>query len=248
MSSYNPFTLENKIILVTGASSGIGQRTAIECSKMGATIVLSGRNKERLEETFSQLGNEGHKIIIGDISKREGIENLISHCPALNGCVLSAGITKMIPTRSYREDDIYNIFNTNVISGMQLVSGLMKKKKISQSSSIVFISSVASNSATIGNGIYSASKGALNSFAKVLALETAIKDIRVNCILPGIVQTSMNKEGIANGDYVMLEKKYPLGFGLPENIADGAIFLLSDASKWITGTNMVIDGGFSLNI
>lgn len=244
---YNPFSLEGKTILVTGASSGIGRSTAIECAKMGGRVILNGRSQDRLDETLSKLDGAGHVVICSDISTQEGIEKLISNCPELNGVVLCAGITKMIPAKSIKREDIYSVFETNVMSGILLIGGLTKKKKVLSSSSIVYISSVASNYASIGNGIYSASKGAINSFAKVLALETSSKLIRVNCILPGIVKTSMNEEGIANGDYTDLEKKYPLGFGLPENIAEGAIFLLSDASRWITGTNIVIDGGFSLN-
>ncbi len=247
MSTNNPFSLEGKTILVTGASSGIGRSTAIECSKMGGKIILNGRNLERLNEVLTNLEGEGHKILSADVTRQDDLDYLVNVCPLLNGVVMCAGITKMLPTKLIKRDDINTIFETNIASSILLASGLLKKKKINPSSSFVFISSIASQNASVGNGIYAASKGALNSFVKVLALETANRNIRANCILPGIVKTSMNEEGMKNGDYDDLAKKYPLGFGNPENIAKGVVFLLSDASSWITGTNIVVDGGYSLN-
>lgn len=248
----NPFSLEGKTILVTGASSGIGRGIAVECSKMGAKLVITGRNEERLNETFSDLVGEGHFSIVADMSKQEEIDLLVSEVPLLDGCVHSAGIPKISPVKFIDRDLLEEILNVNTIAPILLTSLLLKKKKILNKSSIVFISSISGVCiANVGEAPYSASKGAISGFVKASAFELASRAIRVNSINPGLVPTRILE--LSNSIFSEEQLKdtmygrYPLKrVGTPEDIAYGAIYLLSDASTWVTGINMVIDGGYTL--
>ncbi len=248
---FNPFSLENKTILITGASSGIGRGIAIECSKIGAKLIISGRNPENLDETYNQLIGTGHKKIIADLSKQEDIELLVNECNNLDGVVHSAGIPKLITVKFIDRKNLEEIINTNSIAPILLTSLLIKKKKLNKSSSIIFISSISGVLiSTIGESTYSASKGALFGFAKGAALELASQQIRVNCINPGLIETNILK--LANNVFSEEQVKekinlYPMKrMGKPEDVAYGAIYLLSDASTWVTGINLVIDGGFTI--
>lgn len=249
---YNPFSLEGKVILVTGASSGIGQGIAITCTKMGATVVLNGRNEVRLRETYGQLEGEGHIIIPTDLSTQEGIDSLVEKCPLLNGVVHSAGIPKICGVKHLSRSIIEDVVNVNEIAPILLTSGLLKKKKIQKKASIVFISSLAGVFTTnIGEAPYATTKSAISGFSKSAAYELAAQGTRVNAICPGMVVTHMVTSGnpdFDNEDTVKeMLSRYPMKrFGTPEDIANGVVFLLSDASSWMTGTNMVIDGGYSL--
>lgn len=245
--SYNPFTLEGKTILVTGASSGIGRATAIECSKMGATVIITGRNEERLRETYSRLEGADSISIVFDITNGDELKTFCSKMPLLDGIVMCAGITKTLPVKFNTRTNIEEIFNTNTFSNIALIGELLKQKCITNSASMIFISSVASYRPYKGNSLYSASKGALNSYAKVLAVELASRKIRVNIIMPGIVKTKMLDEQVFSDEDLILENdRIPLGFGVATDIACGCLYLLSNASKWITGTEFVIDGGQSI--
>ena len=249
----NAFSLEGKTILVTGSSSGIGRGIAVECSKMGARIILNGRDENRLNETLGMLEGKGHQILVADISKQEEIDRLVEEVPALDGCVLNAGIPQVCPVKHFKRNDIEEIFNVNTIAPMMITSGLLKKKKISRGSSIVLIEAIAGVLVgSKGDVSYNASKAALNGFLKGSALELSGQGIRVNAINPGLVPTNiliLNNEKL--GENQLMDKmieRYPLKrFGKPEDIAYGAIYLLSDASSWVTGTNLVIDGGYILN-
>ena len=249
---YNPFSLEGKTILVTGASSGIGRGIAIECSKMGAKVVINGRNEQRLNETLEQLEGEGHIAIRADLSKQEDIDALVAQCPELNGVVNSAGIPKICAVKHISRDLLEEIVNTNEIAPILLTSGLLKKKKIQKGSSIVFIASMSGVFiANTGEAPYDATKGALAGFTKSAALELAAQGTRVNTICPGLVPTSIL--GLSNEMFSEEQLKetmygrYPLKrVGKPEDIANGAIYLLSDASSWVTGINLLIDGGYCL--
>jgi len=244
----NPFSLSNKIILITGASSGIGKSIAIECSKMGAKLVITGRNSERLSDTYHQLYETGHQQIIADLNDELQVKKLVEQIPNLHGVVLCAGIDKRMPVKFLNREDFDKIMQTNFFSPSLLAQLLLKRKKIEKKSSIVIISSIAAFAADMGHAMYSASKGALNSFARVMALELAPQQIRVNCIQPGVVDTNMLQSGILTEEqFREEEKRYPLGrFGKPEDIAYSAIYLLSDATSWVTGSSLIIDGGITL--
>lgn len=246
--TYNPFSLVGKTILITGASSGIGRATAIECSKLGAACVITGRNEERLNETLSQMVGEGHISIVADISTQEGIDLLVDKTPSLDGLVNNAGIGKKKPIKFYKQEDLDSVFQTNTFAPMLVVKGALKKKKINDGGSIVFTSSVAAFNSNLGNGIYGASKAAIMSYMHYCAKELASKKIRVNSIHPGMVDTPLIHGGsLSEYDLQKDMEQYPLGrYGKPEEIAKMIIYLLSDASAWVTGTSMIIDGGMSI--
>lgn len=248
---YNPFSLEGKTIFVTGASSGIGRGTAIECAKMGAKIVLSGRNEARLQETLSSLEGDGHVILCGDLNSEDTRKEIADKMSALNGVVHCAGISMIQMAKYMDQSSLEGIFETNVFSPLMLNTLLLKKKKIQKNSSIIFISSISGvYRSQIGEGSYGATKAALAGYAKSLALELSAQGIRVNTIHPGVVETPLLE--VSNGTFGEAElnallQKYPLKrFGQPEDIAKCAIYLLSDASSWMTGSNILLDGGFTL--
>lgn len=246
--TYNPFSLVGKTILITGASSGIGRDTAIECSKLGAKCVITGRNEERLNETLAQMAGDGHISVVADISTQEGIDTLVEQSPVIDGLVNNAGISGNKPIKFYKQDDLDRIFQTNAFAPMLLVKGILKKKKINDGGSVVFTSSVAAYNSSLGNGIYGSSKAALAAYMRYCARELAIKKIRANSIHPAMVETPLIHGGsISELDLQNDMAKYPLGrYGKPEEIAQMIIYLLSDASAWVTGTSMLIDGGISL--
>ncbi|MBR6937685.1 MAG: SDR family oxidoreductase [Prevotella sp.] len=246
--SYNPFTLEGKTILVTGASSGIGQATAIECSKMGAKVVITGRNEERLQDTFDKLEGEGHIQIIADLNNETDIDIIVSECPTLNGLVNNAGRGKSKPVNFLKLEDLQDVYQTNLFAVALLTKGLLKKKKLVKGSSIVFTSSISSYMTAAGLSIYASSKAAVCGYMRTCAIELGGKGIRSNAVLPGMVETKL----INSGTYTDEDKQkdltlYPLGrYGRSTDIAHAIIYLLSDASSWVTGTELVIDGGRSL--
>ena len=241
---YNPYTLLGKTILITGASSGIGKTTAIECSKMGAKVIISARNEERLKETLSQLEGEGHQMILADLSSDDDIDALVSQLPELDGVVNNAGFTQMRPILQIKEDVFKEIMQVNTYAPIMLTQKIIKKKKLNQGS-IVFTSSMAALKSSAANSMYGCSKAAISIFMKNAAQEFAAKQIRVNAICPSMVETEIMKDDMFSEDQIAASKaSYPLGrWGKPEEIAWAIIFLLSDASQWITGTNLIIDGG-----
>ena len=246
---YNPFTLEGKNILVTGASAGIGRGIAIACSKMGARIYAMGRNAERLDETLHQMEGEGHKTVICDLTLKEAIKSLVLDLPKLDGVVHCAGIGQRIPCKQLTESDVDEVMNINFKAPVLLQSELLTQKKINKGASIVFVASIASWSPTIGNSVYSASKGALISYAKCLGLELAPRGIRVNSISPAMVWTDLATTGGVNLEELKAdEERYPLKrYGRPEDIAHLVIYMLSDASSWMTNSNVEITGGGKLS-
>ena len=242
---YNPFSLEGKTVLVTGASSGIGQTTAIECSKMGARVVITGRNEERLNDTFSQLEGVGHQIIVADLNLQVDIDALVEACPVLDGLVNNAGRGKSKPVNYVKLEDLQEVYQTNLFGVALLTKGLLKKKKLAKGSSIVFTSSISSYMTASGLSVYASSKAAVCGYMRTCAVELGVKGIRSNAVLPGMVETKL----INSGTYTDEDKQkdlnlYPLGrYGRPTDIAHGIIYLLSDASVWVTGLELVIDGG-----
>lgn len=243
--NYNPFSLEGKTILITGASSGIGRATAIECSKLGARCILTARNEERLNETLSQLEGNGHSFIVADLTNPEDIERLATEVPELDGLVNNAGIAQTKLVAFLKQSDLDSIFSANTFGPVMLTKWLLKKKKIKNGGSIVFTSSIAAMSANLGNSVYGMSKSAIMTFAEYCAAEVAGKNIRVNSIHPGMVNTKMTHSTLFSPEELEVDRnKYPIKrYGEPEEIAWGIIYLLSDATKWITGTQLIIDGG-----
>ena len=247
--NYNPFSLEGKTILVTGASSGIGRSTAIVCSKMGAKVVLAARNEERLKETISLLEGEGHCYIKADLSVAEDIDNLVEQCPQVEGLVNNAGLNIVGLVPFIKEEDLYTIMNANLNAPILLTHIFVKKKKIAKGGSIVFTSSIGKQVVAPGNSMYAATKGGLSAFMKNAALELGAKNIRCNAVLPGMVETPLKsgKSTITEEQWEINRQLYPLKrFGTPEDVAYAIVYLLSDASAWMTGSELVIDGGRSL--
>lgn len=243
---YNPFSLQNKNILVTGASSGIGQAIAIECSRLGANVIATGRNENRLKETIFSMDKGGHKYVIADISKEEEIDKVVKECSELDGVVHAAGIGDRTLLSMVKKNNIAKIMSVNFEAPVLLQKALIKKKKMSNEASIIFIASRAAQVPTVGNGLYAASKAALISYAKVLAIELADRKIRVNCIAPAMVWTELVKrdQEILGIDYHEKEKEYPLKrYGQPVDIAYLAVYMLSNASSWMTGSCVDITGG-----
>ena len=234
---YNPFSLEGKTILVTGASSGIGRATAIECAKLGATLILTGRNVQNLHETLQTLeGGKEHRFIVADLSKEDECGELIASLPMLDGFVCNAGIGKMIPVQFYSSEVLEEVFGVNVFAPMLLMKLLVRKRKMKNPSSVVFTASISAyGNVAPANGIYGAS-------------ELAGKGIRCNAVHPGRIQTPLIENKLLTMEDVAKDiDVYPLKrYGKPEEVAHAIIYLLSDASLWVTGTHLVIDGGRSL--
>ena len=245
----NPFSLEGKTILVTGASSGIGRATAIACSQMGAVVVVTGRNEPRLQETLDALEGSGHQMIVADIANDDQIDYLVDQIPAINGLVNNAGITETCPTQFIKRDKLNRVMEVNTIAPILLTQRILKKKKLGKGGSIVFTCSISGTCVCGGgNVLYSASKGAIHGFMKNAALDLAHKGIRVNDVCPGMIDTHILDAGtISEGQLEIEAQRYPMKrFGKPEEVAYGIIYLLSDASSFVTGSSIVIDGGFTL--
>lgn len=244
----NPYSLEGKTILVTGASSGIGKASAIECSKMGATLIITGRDQERLNETLLQLRPSNHQAHIADLNDEESATELISYLPKLDGIVLCAGINQTLPISFLSRKKLDGIFNINFFSQVELLRIILKKKLLKENASVVALSSIGGNfTFSPGAAAYGASKAALLSWMRSCAKELAPK-YRVNCICPGQINTPMNSQGnISEEQYNIYRESIPMKrFGEPEEVALAVVYLLSDATRWITGTTITIDGGTTL--
>ncbi|MBQ3709544.1 MAG: SDR family oxidoreductase [Bacteroidales bacterium] len=249
MSNMNPFSLESKTILVTGASSGIGKATAFLCAEMGAKVVAVGRNEWRLEDTLAALPGDGHVRVVLDLTDETAVDAAVSSLPLLDGIANCAGIADMNPFQFVDRQEIDKVFLTNFLSPVMLVNKLLKARKLQKGSSIVFVSSVDGPKVVhAGNSVYSASKSALTGMARNMAIDLVGKKIRVNCVLPGTTDTDMIRT--ANVTEEMLQetaKALPMKrFARPDEIANAIAFLLSDASSYMTGTELVVDGGSSI--
>ncbi|MBT3208304.1 MAG: SDR family oxidoreductase [Bacteroidetes bacterium] len=239
------FKLTDKNIFVTGASSGIGREIAISASKYGAKVIITGRNEERLNNTYSELSGEGHLALPADLTDEKQIAFLVDKLPKLHGVVFSAGLTAHMPAKFIRQANIDHLFNINFESPVLATGRLLKKRKILDSGSIVFLSSIGSKYSYFGGAMYSSSKAALETYSRVLASELAPKKIRANCLSPTFVKTPMvdgAEQTISKEVMDNFERMSPLGFGDPIDVANAAIFFLSDASRWITGTNLPLGG------
>ena len=250
----SPFSLENKQIMITGASSGIGRSTAIQCSYMGAKLLLLGRDEERLEETRKNLQNpEDHYVqpvaLPLDTDNKNLLKAVLSKWGKVDAFVHSAGVSPTVPLRVIKEKTIRETFAVNVDAALNLVQIVTKSKHQPESGqSIVFISSVMSIVGESGKSVYGMTKASLVAAAKSLSVELAGRNIRVNCISPGVVDTPMSQSSVYSGNEEALNRiksYHPLGLGTPEDVAYACIYLLSDASRWVTGTNLVVDGGYT---
>ena len=204
----NPFSLEGKTVLVTGASSGIGRQTAIECSRMGASVVLSARNEDRLQETLSSMEGDGHKVIPADLLNQDQLENLVSSITPVDGVVLCSGKGLTLPMQFATRDKLDDIFNTNFYAPFELLRLLYKKKKIQKQGSVVVLASLGGTQIFSGsNGVYGASKAALNSAMMFCAKEFSSRKIRVNCICPGMVDTPLIHRGTVTEEQLIENAK-----------------------------------------
>jgi NAD(P)-dependent dehydrogenase (short-subunit alcohol dehydrogenase family) len=248
---YNPYSLSGKKILVTGASSGIGRSIAIECSKMGANVVLTARSLERLKETQLMMDNHSqHSVIAADLMEQTSIDFLVeSITEQLDGIVQCAGFTNPKPFMFISQKNMCDVMRVNFEAPAILTQRLLKKKKVNKGASIVFISSISGvYVSSVSGALYSASKGAINGIVKAMAIELASKSLRVNCVNPGMIDTGIFKNGVITKEQLQEDmEKYPMKrYGNPEEVALAVVYLLSDATKWMTGTNILIDGGYTL--
>lgn len=244
----NPFSLEGKTILVTGASSGIGKATAIACAAQGARIVITGRNEEHLNETLSLLNGDGHIAIVAELCEQEEINRLVDAMPELDGAFLCAGVSDTTPVKYMNSEAIERVLSINLEAPMLLTQRLLLKKKIKKGASLVYMSSMGVEQVAPGLGIYAASKSGLNAFMRAVATEQASRKVRANAVMAGMVKTELidSLSQLTEEDIKRDEAKYPLGYGKPEDVANAVIYLLSDASRWMTGSVIKLDGGSSL--
>ncbi|GGC14585.1 short-chain dehydrogenase/reductase [Oxalicibacterium flavum] len=253
-SSFNPFSLSGKRILVTGATSGLGLEIAQSCAKMGAELIITGRDTERLAgsldalRTISDLPHTAFQADLTDSAQRAAL--VASLDQQMHGLVHSAGISRLCPVRMMSEAHLREVQSINVDSPMLLTQALLKRNLIAADGSILFIASIAAHIGVAGVGAYSGTKAALLAIARCLAVEVAKRGIRVNCLSPSLVQTPLFDAAMlaAGSDSMEAQRaNHPLGFGTPADVANAAIFMLSGASRWITGTTLVMDGGLTIN-
>lgn len=245
---YNPYSLEGKTILITGAASGIGKATSIECSKVGAKVIAVDLNAEGLEAMMPQLEGEGHLSFAGNLCNEEFLTSLGEQVPALDGVFLCAGVSDTTPVKFITEEKIARVMNVNLVAPIMMLKQLLIKKKINKGGSLVWMSSYGAEKVEPGLGIYAASKSAVNGIMRAYAKELVSRKIRSNSIMPMMIRTELlsTLNNISDKDWEKQEAMYPLGFGSPLDVAYAAIYLFSDASRWITGTQIKMDGGSNL--
>lgn len=247
--SKNPFSLEGKIVMVTGAASGIGRATAIQCAEMGAKVVLVDLNEKGLQETKELISHNDVEYRALDLTNLDSLIEMVATLPKLDGVASNAGIVLSLLAKFSEPKDMERIFKINTFSHINLVQQLIAQKKLNKGASIVFTSSMSGVYCGLAGGsLYGATKSAILGYTKALAIELAPRGIRVNTIHPGMIETpltagtALSKE-LLEGD----AKNYPLGrYGKPEEIAYSIVYLLSDATVWMTGSQLLIDGGYSV--
>lgn len=250
----NHFALNGKMIIITGASSGIGRQCAISCSRSGGRIILIGRNMERLKDTLGSMERkEEHIILPIDLTDFEKVESVVREIVdkegKIDGLVNCAGISTTLPFSMVKPDKLNDFFRTNVQTAINMTRIVSKRSYFSEKGgSIIFICSIMAEVGESGKSMYSITKGALTAGSRCLAIELAQRKIRINCISPGVVETPMSKNAVYSQTEELMSKikaLHPLGLGQPEDIAYACIYLLSDASRWVTGINLIADGGYT---
>lgn len=252
MESYNPFNLKGKKIIVTGASSGIGRQCSIDFSRMGATVIMIARNAERLNQTLKELVGTDHIVISADLTDFKAVPGIIEainkSVGKIDGLVNCAGISTTLPLKLMSVEKLDEFFQTNVYTAIELTREVTKVKHMNTGGSVVFFSSIMGCVGESGKSLYSMTKGALIAATRSLACEFARRQIRVNCISPGAILTPINEKlpHMADPDQrKLLEEKHLLGLGQTSDISSACIYLLSNASRWVTGQNLIIDGGYT---
>lgn len=246
----SPFGLSGKRILVTGASGGLGRAIAVLAAESGAGVIVHGRNEARCRETMDLLHGSGHRmavfdLVAGDVSA--WMKQLAAEAGPLDGCVHGAGIQIVRPLRVLDDRVLQETMQVNVGTALALTRAFRQRDVCPRGGSVVWLASVMALAGQPGQAAYSASKGALVSMCRSLALELARERIRVNCVAPGLVEAGMGgqlKETLSAEQYSAVSAMHPLGMGKPEDVAGPVVFLLSEAAAWITGTTLVVDGGY----
>lgn len=238
------FGLKGKKILVTGASLGIGREVARFCAAAGATLIVTGRDQTRLTETLDGLDGQNHEMIVCDLTEHSNLKRIAAEIDQVNGVVHCAGIRGLAPMKMVSTEFLHDVFEINYFSPVMLTRELLFKQKIKSAGSIIFISSIAALTGTVGVGPYSGSKAALIGTLRPLALELAKRKIRVNSLCPGLVETTLITEDPSW--FQEARKKYPMDIGQPEDIAHACLYFLSNASSKVTGTVFSMDGGVEL--
>ena len=245
----NPFSLEGKTILVTGAASGIGRATAIQCAEMGAKVILVDLNEQGLKDSMSLISRDNTEYRALDLTDLEKLIDMVGSLPKLDGVASNAGIVLSLLAKFSEPKDMERIFKINTFSHINFIQQLIAQKKLNKGASIVFTSSMSGVYCGLAGGsLYGATKSAILGYTKALAIELAPRGIRVNTIHPGMIETPLTN-GTALSKELLEEdaKNYPLGrYGKPEEIAYSIVYLLSDATVWMTGTQLLIDGGYSV--
>ena len=241
--------LSGKTFLITGASSGIGKQAAIQISQQGGSCIITGRNKDRLDDTLQNLEGNNHLMFTADLLVEDEIIELVDRLTSINGIVHCAGIVGPTPAKFIRKENISNLMRINFEVPVLLTARILLKKKLNNNSSIVFMSTLATKLPYFGGALYNSSKSAIESYSQTLALELVNKGIRSNCLSPGLVNTPLINKPVSDGQMELIDeslgryiKKYPMGVGKAEDVSNAIIFFLSDESKWISGTNLVLGG------
>ena len=242
----NAFSLKSKRLLITGASSGLGRAVAVAASEAGASLVITGRNTERLKETFKKLHGDDHVFLIADLTNESDINNLVTQLPLLNGVFFSVGVSAILPASFITREKLLSDMSVNFMAPVLLTTSLLKSKKlVNGKCSLLYMSTISTVYPFVGGGLYISARAAIEGYARVLALELAPKGIRVNCLRSGFVRTPMLDQTARISQEVVskIESQQPLGIGDPDDVAQTAVFYFADASKWVSGTNLILGGG-----